>query len=224
MSTISIPGFTDPFSSISHLLTAALGLFGSYFLIKKGRGNTAGQISLIIYSFCLVFLFSMSGVFHLLERGTDSRYVMNIMDYSAIFGMIAGTFTPLHIILFRGVNRWLVLILVWAFSITGLVLNAIFFEQIPEWLSYSIFLGLGWMGFVTMWKTYKIHDKKLALTVVSGGVAYSLGAILDFFQWPVIIPGTIGPHELFHILVMLAAFIHWKAIYQIADYSYNTKT
>ena len=100
-----IPGFSEPFSSISHLMFAVAGFIGTFVLLRKGKGNDFRLMGLALYSFCLVFLFSMSGVYHLLERGHTPNYVLGILDYAGIYVMIAGTFTPFHIILFRGLHR-----------------------------------------------------------------------------------------------------------------------
>ncbi len=217
MSNIPVAGLADPFSSISHLVSAGAGLLGFIALTIKSRGKTSNQISLIIYSFCLIFLFSMSGVFHSLERGTPERKIFQILDYVAIYGMIAGTFTPIHIILFRGMRRWLILLLVWSVAITGLTMTSLFFDQIPEWVSLMFFLGLGWSGYFSFRFIYE-YQRKYAAYIAVGGIAYTIGAILDFTEYPVIISGVIGPHEIFHVFVILGALAHWLLIYQIADY------
>lgn len=215
---IPIPGFSEPFSSISHLFFAVLGIVAAFFLLYRGRGNSRRQIGLFIYSSCLVFLFSMSAVYHLLEKGHTPNYVLRILDYCAIYIMIAGSFTPIHLILFRKAHRWLVLAIVWTLSITGLTLTAIFFDDIPQWLMLSFFLGLGWIGLFSMWHIYNIHSKSLFKLILSGGIAYSVGAICDLLNWPVLIDGVIGPHEVFHLFVILGAGLHWRLIYKIAKY------
>ena len=220
---IPIPGFSEPFSSISHLVGAISFFMASFFMIFRGRGNNARVIGLLIYCFCLVFLFTMSGVYHLLEKGFTANYVLKILDYTGIFGLIAGTFTPLHLILFRGVHRWPVLIIVWTLAITGLVLTAIFFEEIPHWVSLSIFLFLGWIGLYTMWRIYHVHSKKLVRYIILGGVFYTIGAVIEFLSWPELLPGIVGPHEIFHIFVILAAIFHWKLVYKISKYPISSK-
>ena len=106
MEIIPLPGFSEPFSSWTHLLAAGTALLGGYVLFTRGRGNALRIFSLLVFSFSLIFLFSMSGVYHLLEPGRAPREVFMHLDHSAIFVLIAGTFTPIHIILFRGPLRW----------------------------------------------------------------------------------------------------------------------
>ena len=210
--------FSEPFSSISHLSGAAAGMAGSVFLVLKGRSNNASsQFSLILYSFCMVCLFLTSGIYHYIERGTSIKYIFRILDYCAIYAMIAGTFTPIHTILFRGMHRLMILIAVWGLALIGLTMTSLFFDHIPDWVSYSFYIGLGWFGAVSFRLTYK-HQKKFAGYIFIGGVAYTIGAIIDFINWPVIFPCVFGPHEIFHVFVILGALAHWLLIYQIADY------
>ena len=214
MIPISIPGFTDPVSSVTHLLMAGLSLVGAFLLWGKGRGNGARLTSLVVYSCSLVFLFSMSGVFHLLERGGLARDVLQRLDHAGIWILIAGTITPLQIILFRGLFRWSMLLLVWTLAINGLVLEVCFFTDFPEWLLLSFFLGLGWLGAVSMMQFRRAFNGASIGLVVLGGLFYSLGAIIDFLKWPILINGILGSHEIFHVFVALGAGAHWLFIYR----------
>lgn len=218
MPNISIWGFSDPFSSWSHLLASCVALSSSYFLIRKARGNQLRCISLSIYLFSLVFLYSMSGVYHLLTPETTARMVLQRLDHAGIWVLIAGTFTPVHVILFRGPWRWMILLLVWAVAITGLVLEVIFFTSFPELLTLSLFLGLGWIGALTGYKFRKSFQGESLKDLILGGVFYSLGAFFDFLKWPNLWPQVFGAHEIFHIFVVLGSVYHWRFIYRWASH------
>ncbi len=214
MIPISIPGFSDPVSSSSHLLAATMAVVGSVFLLRRGRGNLARMVSLVVFSFSLIFLFSMSGVFHLLQRGGVARDVVQRLDHAGIWILIAGTFTPIHVILFRGPWRWAALSVIWVLTISGLVLEVVFFTSIPEWLLLSFFLGLGWIGALSGYQLMKKFSRDSSLfLLLAGGLCYSIGAVIDFSNWPTLFAGVIGPHEIFHFFVVLAAFSHWLFIY-----------
>lgn len=211
-------GFSEPFSSLSHLMAAFAFFAGAFFLVRKGQGNASRITSLIIYTFSLVFLYSMSGVYHLLEFGSLSREVLQRLDHAGIWILIAGSFTPVHVILFRGAWRWAILLVVWAVAILGLVLEVIFFHEFPEWLTLTLFLSLGWMGALTGYKfRTSFHGESLKLLIL-GGVSYSVGAVIDFSRIPPLIPGVIGAHEIFHIFVVLGSLFHWMFIYQWASH------
>ena len=207
----------------SHSIEDIAGLVGCFFLIKRGWGSTSRVLSLILFTFCMVFLFSMSGVFHLLSEGEAARGVLQRLDHAGIWLMIAGTFTPIHVILFRGPWRWGVLIPIWVFAIVGLIFQVIFFHDFPEWLVLLLFLIMGWMGLFTMFRFYrKFSDESLNL-MVYGALLYSFGAIVDFADWPVLIIGVLGPHEIFHLTIVLAASLFWYFIYKWSGHPVKDK-
>ena len=223
MPIIPIPGFSEPLSCLSHLIASFCFLCFSVILIYKGRGNSLRVTALSLCCICTLYLFSMSGVYHLLEPGGIPRGVFQRLDHSGIWAMIAGTFTPIHVILFRGIWRWGVLALVWSIAITGLTLEVIFFAKFPEWLSLLLYLSLGWIGLLTYILYIKTHNEAIIRNLVFGGIAYSLGGVFEFLRWPYIIPGVVGPHEIFHFYVILGAFYHAKFIYLISDISIRKK-
>lgn len=216
-SIISIPGFSEPVSSLSHLLPAGLFFFLGVFLLIRERGNRMRMLSLAVFVFSTVFMLAMSGVFHLLEPGGDSRAVLQRLDHAAIFVLIAGTFTPIHIILFRGWRRWGVLSLLWLLAFSGLTMKTIFFTDMNEWLGLLLYLGLGWLGIVTAVLIYQRYRTRFLPLLLYGAAAYTLGALIDFFRLLDPLPGVIGPHELFHVFVLLALGFHWALVYCINE-------
>jgi len=218
MDVFPIPGFSEPISSLSHLIAAGVALYGGLFLFREGKGNKTRFFSLFIFTFALVFLFSMSGVYHLLEPGNVPREVFRRLDHAAIWVLIAGTFTPIHTLLFRGIWRTGFLFFIWAIAITGLVLEVVFFGSVPEWLSLTFYLSLGWMGVISGIKYAMDYGPGGAKLLVAGGLAYSIGAIFEFLRWPTLADGIFGPHELFHMFIILAAGFHWWFIHQRAGH------
>lgn len=218
MTPISFLGFADPISSWSHLLAASLALVGAGVLLAKGRGNAARVAAVVIYSFGLVFLFSMSGVFHMLERGSDARGVLQRLDHAGIWILIAATFVPIHVILFRGHRRWLILLIVWVAAVTGLVLEIVFFESFPEAILLSLFLGLGWIGALSGYHFRRSYGDPSLWLLGGGGLLYSLGALIDFANWPIIIEGVLGPHEIFHFFIIAGAGAHWLFVLHWSDH------
>jgi channel protein (hemolysin III family) len=141
-----LPGFSEPFSVITHLLGAVVFLILGVRLLRRGRGNCSRVVFLGIYAVFCVLLLSMSGVYHMMVRGGGAHRVLERLDHGAIFVLIAGTFTPTLGILFRGWLRWGQLVLIWAAAITGITLKTIFFDDLVEWLGLSFYLTLGWFG------------------------------------------------------------------------------
>lgn len=215
-SPVPVLGFADPFSSLSHLLAAGIVLALGVAFLLRNRSDFGHALGVTVFIIGAVFLLSMSGVYHLLEPGTGGRAVLQRLDHAAIFVLIAATFTPVHLVLFRGIARWGMLLLIWASAITGLTLKTVFFTQIPEALGLSLYLGLGWVGAVSAYLLYRRCGLRPLLPLVVGALAYTLGAVLELAGYPVLIPRVIGPHEIFHVLVLVGITAHWRFIRDIA--------
>ncbi len=212
-----IPGFSEPVSSLSHLLGAGVYAVLSIFLLWRGRGSWSRLAFLGVFVFACVFLLSMSGVYHLLAPGGSGRAVLGRLDHAAIFVLIAGTFTPAHGILFRGWGRWGPLLLIWAMAATGITLKSIFFTRCPEWLGLLLYLSMGWLGAVSGVVIWRCYGHWLVRPLIWGALAYTAGAVLEFLRWPVLIPGVVGPHELFHVAVLLGISWHWEFVRRFAS-------
>jgi channel protein (hemolysin III family) len=222
----AIPGFAEPVASWSHFAGAVLFAWLSARMLKRGWlgpsegaaevGRRARMISLGIFCFACLALFSISGVYHLLEKGGTARNVLLRLDYAFIFVLIAGTLTPTHVFMFKGPMRWGPLIVFWSAAITGLVLFSIF-GAMPRWFSVTLFVGLGWCGIIAVISGWQRFGASVVEPLLLGGVVYTIGALIQVARQPVIIPGVIGPHELFHLAVIGGALLHWKFIYQFAD-------
>ncbi len=207
-----IPGFYEPFSSLSHLLAGVACLILGIVSIVRNRGDALRTSGLSVFVFGVVCLLFTSGVYLLSPHGTAARAVLERLDHAAIFVLIAATFTPVHLIAFRGLSRWGILLLVWIAALSGLTLKTVLFEEISDGLGLLLYLGLGWFG---AWSAYLLHRRYGAghLTpVYVGALAYTVGAILEYANHPVLIPHVVGPHEVFHALVLLGIASHWHFI------------
>lgn len=222
---LPIPGFSEPFASLTHLGGALAFAILGVFLVLRGRGDDWRVRSLAIFAFSCVALLSLSGVYHLLEPGSPERKLFKRLDHAAIFILIAGSFTPVHVILLR--ERWQRVLLagIWAAAISGLVLKTVYFSKLPEWGGLSMYLGLGWLGTISAIALARRYGFAFILPLVWGALAYTVGALMDHFHWPVALAGVIGPHELFHLAVLAGIGFHWAFIRRIAggDFAYTPR-
>jgi channel protein (hemolysin III family) len=212
----SIPGFADPVSSISHLLGAVGFALAAVPLLRSALGHRGRMIALGIYAASVVLLFAMSGVYHLLQHDTGGRTVLQRLDHASIFVLIAGTFTAVHGILFRGPLRWGVIAFVWVVTATAIPLKTVFFDEMPEWLGLSLYVSYPWIGLISGYLLWRRRGVHFVAPLVLGGVAYTAGAVLEFQRWPNPWPGVVHAHELFHFAVLAGAVLHWRFCARIA--------
>ena len=213
---IPIPGFREPVCSLSHLGGAVVFAVLGVFLIRRGKGSRRRTASLAVLWFSSVLLLSLSGVYHLLEVGT-ARDVMKRLDIAGVFVLIAATVTPLHLILFRGLAAWGPVLFVWFLAAVGITFRMVFFESFPRGLNEMIFLAIGWGGAIAASVLWRRRGFKFIRPLVLGGLAYTLGVVILTAWWPVLIPGVIGPHEIWHIAVLVGLGLHWRFVFQICS-------
>jgi channel protein (hemolysin III family) len=215
---IPISGFSEPFSSMTHLFAAGIFLILGIWLVQRGRDSLTKVTALGIFAFSSVFLLSMSGVFHLLEPQGIARDVLQRLDHAGVFFLIAGTFTAVHSILFRGIWRWGMLLMIWTIAITSITLKTIYFHDLSEWLGLSLYLGMGWIGAISGIVLYRRFGFTFIKPLIYGALAYTIGAIMEFMRMPVLIPGVIGPHELFHVAVLAGLGYHFAFVLSFSKF------
>jgi channel protein (hemolysin III family) len=213
----SIPGFSDPVSSLTHLAGAAVFAWLGFSLVLRGRGDLRRAASLGVFAFSCVLLLSISGTYHLLAPGGEARDVLQRLDHAAIFVLIAGSFTPVHTILFRGAWRWGMLGVIWTVAIAALTLKMLYFDSIPEWLGLAMYLTFGWLGVLSWTVLARRFGIRRVMLALWGALAYTAGALADFLHWPTLVPGIVGPHELFHVAVLAGISCHWLFIRRYAS-------
>lgn len=221
METQSIIGFEDPIDSWTHLLGAlAVVILIIKLFLKEGTGRRY-PFPIIIYGVSCVFLLSMSGVYHLLPRETTGRYVLRILDHAGIFLLIAGTIIAIHQVLFSGLMRWGVITLASMIAALGITFGTIYFDELPTYMTHSVFLAFGWLGLASIIGIWKLKGSISIKNLARGGIAYTLGAIIDLIEYPVLFQGYFGAHELFHVAVLVGVTFHWvfllKSIWRVEE-------
>jgi channel protein (hemolysin III family) len=188
-------------------------------LIQRGQGDSLRIAALVIYVSGVVSALFLSGLMHLTDRGSEARSVLIRLDHAAIFFLIAATYTPVHIIQFRGWMRWGVLVSIWTAATAGMILKLAFIDAVPEWLSLTMYLVLGWAGLFTAFALHRVVGLMPLLPIVLGALAYSIGALIDVSALPDLLPGIIRPHEVFHVFVLAGVASHWVYIRRITVFA-----
>lgn len=209
---ISMPGFSEPFSSISHLLGAGFFLVVFVLMVIRHKYAPLKIFAICILGFSSIFLLSISGVYHLLDPQGDGRVVLQRLDHAAIFVQIASTFTAIHLVLFEGFWRWGIITLVWLIASIGIIFKTVFFVSLPEMAGLGTYIAFGWLGVATAIRLWSDYGLQILKPLIYGGIAYSIGAVFDFLQQPVLIAGVFGPHEIFHLAVLAGVGFHWQFV------------
>lgn len=212
-----LAGFAEPFSSLSHLLGAVLILAFAGRLFQRARGDSGRAMSMAIFVGTALFTLLMSGIYHMLPPHTAGKEFFLRLDHAGIFALIAGSFTPPHVILFRRAWRWGILTLIWGLAAVGMTLTTAYLNDFPEWFILLFYLAMGWIGLVSAIKASRSYGWAFLLPIFWGGLAYTIGALIDFARRPILVPHVIEAHEIFHVAVLIGLACHWRFMAQIAD-------
>jgi hemolysin III len=214
---IMLKKLREPVNSLTHWAGAILALAGLIALLIVGWGTPIKVISLIIYGVSLIFLFSASATYHMVQAKDKALEIFRKIDHAAIFCLIAGTYTPFCLNAFTGFWKWGMLIIIWSLALIGIVMK-VFIIRTPRWLNAGIYVAMGWLCVGASGQLLAAVPAWVLIWLIAGGVIYTLGAIVYSTKMFNFVPGVFGFHEVWHIFVLLAAAAHFVAVMGIAVY------
>ena len=207
----------EPVNSLTHWVGAVLALAGLIALLIVGWGTPAKVISLIVYGASLIFLFSASATYHMVQVKDKALEIFRKVDHAAIYCLIAGTYTPFCVNAFSGFWKWGMLSIIWSLAIIGILIK-VFIIRSPRWLNAGIYVAMGWLCVGASGQLLAALPAWVLTWLIIGGVTYTLGAVVYSTKLFNFKPGVFGFHEVWHIFVLLAAAAHFVAVMGIAIY------
>ena len=205
----------EPVNSLTHWAGAILALAGLIALLIVGWGTPLKVVSLIIYGVSLIFLFSASATYHMVQVKDKALEIFRKVDHAAIYCLIAGTYTPFCINAFTGFWKWGMLTIIWSLAIIGIVIK-VFIIRSPRWLNAGIYVAMGWLCVGASGQLLAALPAWVLTWLIIGGVIYTLGAVVYSTKMFNFVPGVFGFHEVWHIFVLLAAAAHFVAVMGVA--------
>jgi hemolysin III len=176
-------------------------------LAPAGRATAASAV----YAVALAGLLGTSALYHRITWRPRARAWLRRLDHSMIFVLIAGTYTPFAVLVLDGSVRDIVLAGVWIGAAAGIVFTLLWVSA-PKWLAATAYVALGWFSIIAVPQiTERAGGWALALLAL-GGVAYTAGAVVYALRRPDPRPAIFGYHEIFHVLVVVAAAAHFTAV------------
>jgi hemolysin III len=201
----------DPVSGLTHLGGAILAAVGLIFLLIAGWSTPAKIISLLVYGLSLVGMFSASATYHMVKAKDRVIEILRKIDHSAIYLLIAGTYTPFCVNAFTGFWQWGLLAIIWSLALIGIGVK-IFIIKAPRWLTAGVYLLMGWLVLAAIGEMLNRLPAGALIWMAIGGVTYTLGAVVYITKKLNFWPGVFGFHEVWHIFVLLAALAHYIAV------------
>ena len=193
-----------------HAATTPLVLAASIVVLTLADGPGA-KAAMAVYLATSLILFGTSAAYHIGHWSPHVTAVLRRIDHSNIFLFIAGTYTPLSVLLLTGASRVALLSVIWSAAVAGCCFRILWLGA-PRWLYVCLYIVMGWTAIWWMPQLWASGGPAVVGLVLAGGVAYSLGALVYARRWPNPIPRWYGFHEVFHSATILAAACHFTAI------------
>lgn len=205
--------FREPASGFSHLAGAVLSVAALISLLWVAISNRdVWQIaSFSIFGASMILLYSASATYHLVNASENVVRILQKIDHSMIFILIAGTYTPICLTMLRGALGYRLLALIWSCAAAGIAMKMFFFN-IPRLLYTGIYLIMGWIAVFVIVPLYRAGGPRPLLWLLAGGLMYTAGGVIYALKKPDIFPGWLGFHEIFHIFVILGSAAHYVMI------------
>ncbi len=195
---------------VLHEIAFAVSLVTGTVLVCLADGTRA-RVAAVIYAASVALLFGTSAAFHRGSWTGRAHDVMQRLDHSMIFILIAGTYTPFGLLLLEGAARWTVLGVVWGGALFGIVLRNALRRQ-ARWLFVGLYLALGWVAVAFFPQIYAAGGLHVLLLLLVGGALYSIGAVVYALRRPDPSPRWFGFHEVFHAFTLAAFVVHYIAV------------
>jgi hemolysin III len=193
-------------NSVTHGIGWLLSIAGLATLVTFSAisGGTLRIVSCAVFGSTLVLLYTASTLYHALPR-TRAKNIFRVLDHSAIFVLIAGTYTPLSLVAVGGIWGWSLFGAVWVLATIGVLLNTIARDR-WRWLSIALYVTMGWLVVIAIEPLVVAVDTRVLVLIVAGGLAYTLG--LTFYGWRRLPYG----HSVWHIFVLAGSVLHYLAV------------
>ncbi|MGH9155024.1 MAG: PAQR family membrane homeostasis protein TrhA [Acidimicrobiales bacterium] len=183
-------------------------------LLLAAASAPRARVAVVAYSVGMAALFGVSAAYHRGGWTGSARRRVRRLDHGIIFVMIAGSYTPLCLLVLHGTMAIVVLVTVWAGAVGGLILAVTGVAEKPA-VGMVCYIGLGWLIVIALPQLLDgLSDSELVL-LVAGGVVYTVGGVFLATRWPDPFPRVFGYHEVWHAMVVAAAVCHFLTIVSV---------
>ena len=205
----------EPGSAITHFIAMMMAIVAATpLMVKAATADHTAFIAMAVFISSMVALYGASAIYHSVTVKDSILKIFRKLDHMMIFVLIAGSYTPVCLIILGGSFGYSLLALVWGVAIVGMMIN-IFWITCPKWFSSIFYIAMGWAClavFGTLWNTL---SRSAFLWLLAGGIVYTIGGIIYALKLPIFNARhkNFGSHEIFHLFVMGGSVCHFIFMY-----------
>ena len=208
----------EPGSAITHFIGMIMAIFAAFpLLIRASREpHPVYLISLAIFAVSMILLYAASTIYHTLDLSPQINTILRKLDHMMILILIAGTYTPICLLVLDKRTGLTLLSLVWGIALVGIIIKA-FWVFCPKWVSSLLYIGMGWTCVLAFGKIIGGLTHAEFGWLLAGGIIYTVGGIIYALKLPLFNKKhkNFGSHEIFHLFVMGGSFCHFIVMFSL---------
>lgn len=206
----------EPGSAITHFIALMMALFASVPLLVKAGLSSEKQdfTAMLIFMLSMVLLYGASATYHSVNLSGRSLRIFRKLDHMMIFVLIAGSYTPVCLIVLGGKQGYTLLTIVWSIAAAGMLIKA-FWITCPKWFSSVLYIAMGWVCLFVFGQLLDTLPLPAFLWLLAGGIIYTVGGVIYALKLPIFNAkhAGFGSHEIFHLFVMAGSVCHFIFMY-----------
>ena len=207
----------DPGSAITHFIgMVAAMLAAAPLLVKAYRDDSRlTVISLAVFISSMILLYAASTLYHTLDISPKVNRALKKIDHMMIFILIAGTYTPVCMVVLGDKTGWMLLALVWSIAAAGILIKMCWITC-PKWFSSVLYIAMGWVCVLAFTRIVQALPTAAFGWLLAGGIIYTIGGVIYALKLPIFNSKhkNFGSHEIFHLFVMGGSLCHYIVMYQ----------
>ena len=208
----------EPGSAITHFIGMLMAIFAAVPLLIKAAHEPSRiyVISLAVYSASMILLYAASTTYHTFDISAKINTILKKWDHMMISVLIAGSYTPICLLVLKGKTGLILLTTVWSFAIIGILIKA-FWVYCPKWVSSILYIGMGWTCVLAFTQILNSMSRTSFIWLLIGGIIYTVGGIIYALKLPIFNSKhkNFGSHEIFHLFVMGGSMCHFVVMYAL---------
>ena len=208
----------EPGSAITHFIGMLMAIFAAGPLLIKAAHEPSRiyVISLAVYSASMILLYAASTTYHTFDISAKINTILKKWDHMMISILIAGSYTPICLLVLKGKTGLILLAIVWSFAIIGILIKA-FWVYCPKWVSSILYIGMGWTCVLAFTQILNSMSRTSFIWLLIGGIIYTVGGIIYALKLPIFNSKhkNFGSHEIFHLFVMGGSMCHFVVMYAL---------
>lgn len=206
----------EPGSALTHFIGMMMAVFAAMPLLVKAAvsGGSITLTAMTVFMFSMILLYGASATYHSVNLTGPRLKFFRKIDHMMIFVLIAGSYTPVCLIVLGGTSGYTLLALVWGIAIAGMLIKALWITC-PKWFSSMIYIAMGWVCVLVFGQLLDTLPTAAFLWLLAGGIIYTAGGVIYALKLPIFNTRHkyFGSHEIFHLFVMGGSICHFIFMY-----------